>query len=112
MVAAVASFLAVGTGFHYSSADQFFLNLQVNVFRNNGFVVTFYIVLRDETVVLDSGFVQKVCCVDFLEQGITDVFQVAQDLVDGASVTHFSSCTGKDTVTFQPSGNLIHAESF
>ena len=84
MVAAVASFLAVGTGFHYSSADQFFLNLQVNVFRNNGFVVTFYIVLRDETVVLDSGFVQKVCCVGFLEQGIADVFLVAQDLVDGA----------------------------
>ena len=24
----------------------------------------------------------------------------------------FASCTGKDTVTFQPSGNLIHAESF
>lgn len=49
-------------------------------------MVTFYIVLRDETVVLDSGFVQKVCCVGFLEQGIADVFLVAQDLVDGASL--------------------------
>ena len=27
MIAAVASFLAVGTGFDYSPADQFFLNL-------------------------------------------------------------------------------------
>ena len=48
-------------------------------------MVTFYIVLRNETVVLDSGFVQKVCCVGFLEQGIADVFLVSQDLVDGAS---------------------------
>ena len=36
-------------------------------------MVTFYIVLRDETVVLDSGFVQKVSCVGFLEQGIADL---------------------------------------
>ena len=46
-------------------------------------MVAFYIVLRDETVILDSGFVQKVCCVGFLEQGIADVFFIAQDLVDG-----------------------------
>ena len=36
-------------------------------------MVTFYIVLRNETVVLDSGFVQKVCCVGFLEQDIANV---------------------------------------
>ena len=47
-------------------------------------MVTFYIVLRNETVVLDSGFVQKVCCVGFLEQGIADVFLVSEDFVDGA----------------------------
>ena len=75
-------------------------------------MVTFYIVLRDETVVLDSGFVQEVCCVGFLEQGIADVFLIAQDLVDSASVPPFSSCTGNDTVTLQSGGNLIHAEPF
>ena len=75
-------------------------------------MVTCYIVLRDETVVLDSGFVQKVSCVGFLEQGIADVFLIAQDLVDCACVSPFSSCTGKDTVTFQPGGNLINAEPF
>ena len=31
-------------------------------------MVTFYIVLRNETVVLDSGFVQKVCCVGFADR--------------------------------------------
>ena len=40
-------------------------------------MVTFYIVLRDETVILDSGFVQKVSCIGFLEQGIVDVFLIA-----------------------------------
>ena len=48
-------------------------------------MVAFYIVLRDETVILDSGFVQKVCCVGFLEQGIADIFRVSENLVDSAS---------------------------
>ena len=77
VIAAVASFFAIGTGFDYSPANQFFLYLSVNVFRNNSFVVTFYIVLRDETVIFDSGFVQKVSCIGFLEQGIADVFLIA-----------------------------------
>ena len=75
-------------------------------------MVTFYIVLRNETVVLDSGFVQKVCCVGFLEQGIANVFLVSENFVDGACVSPFSSCTGKNTVTLQSGGNLIHAEPF
>lgn len=112
VIATVASFFAIGTGFYHSPADQFFLYQQVNVFRNNGFVVAFYIVLRDETVVLDSGFVQKVSCVGFLEQGIADVFLIAQDLVDGACVLLFSSGTGKNTVTLQACSNLVHTETF
>lgn len=75
-------------------------------------MVAFYIVLRDETVVLDSGFVQKVSCVGFLEQGIADVFLIAQDLVDGACVLLFSSGTGKNTVTLQACSNLVHTETF
>lgn len=43
---------------------------------------------------------------------IADVFLIAQDLVDGACVPPFSSGFGKDTVTLQSGGNLIHAESF
>lgn len=46
VIAAIAAFLAIGTGFDHSPADKFFLYLQVNVLRNNGFVVTFYIVLQ------------------------------------------------------------------
>ena len=75
-------------------------------------MVAFYIVLRHKTVVLDSGFVQKVCGVGFLEQGIADVFLVSENLVDGAGSPFRFPCTGKNTVTLQTGGNLIHAESF
>ncbi len=57
VVAAIASFFAIGTGFYHSSADKFFLYLQVNVLRNNGFVVAFYIVLWNKPVIFNSGLV-------------------------------------------------------
>lgn len=57
VIATVASFFAIGTGFYHSPADQFFLYQQVNVFRNNGFVVAFYIVLWNKPVIFNSGLV-------------------------------------------------------
>ena len=86
VVATIASFLAVGAGFTYSPANKFFLYLQVNVLRNYGFVVAFYIVLRNKTVIFHSGFVKKVSGVGLLEQGITDVLFVTENFVDGAVV--------------------------
>ena len=74
-------------------------------------MVTFYIVLRDETVILDSGFVQKVCCVGFLEQGITDVFLVSEDFVEGAGSPFCFACTGENAVCFQSFRNPIHRVS-
>lgn len=107
VIAAVASFLAVGAGFYHSPADKFFLYLQVNVLWDNGFVVAFYIVLRNKTVIFNSGFVQKVGGVGLLDQGITDVFFVPENFVDGACVPLFSSGTGKNTITLQAGGNLV-----
>lgn len=57
VVTAVVPFLTVGAGFTHSPADKFFLYLQVNVLRNNGFVVAFYIVLWNKTVIFNSGLV-------------------------------------------------------
>ncbi|ACR72541.1 Hypothetical protein EUBELI_01549 [Lachnospira eligens ATCC 27750] len=70
MVAAIASFFVIGTGFYHSSADKFFLYLQVNVLWNNGFVVAFYIVLRNKPVIFNSGLVKKVGGVGLLKQGM------------------------------------------
>lgn len=55
MIATVASFFAIVTGFYHSSADKFFLYLLVNVLRNNGFVIAFYIVLWNKTVIFNSA---------------------------------------------------------
>ena len=57
VIATVASFFAIVTGFYHSSADKFFLYLLVNVLRNNGFVIAFYIVLWNKTVIFNSGLV-------------------------------------------------------
>ena len=66
MIAAVAALLAIGAGLDHSPADQFFLNLQVDFFRNNSFVVPFNIVLRHQAGILNSGLIQKVSGVGFL----------------------------------------------
>lgn len=112
MVAAVATFLAVGAGLDYSPADQFFLNLQVDFLRNNSFVVTFHIVLRHEAVVLDSGFIQEIGGVSLLEKSITDVFLISENLVDGAGMPLSFACSGENAITLQTGCNLIHAEAF
>ena len=112
VVAAVGALFTIGACLDHSPAYQLFLHPQENVLRNNCFVVAFYIVLWNNAIVLHSCLIQEVCGISFLKQGIADVFLIAQDLVDGACVSPFSSCTGKDTVTFQPGGNLINAEPF
>lgn len=75
-------------------------------------MVAFHIVLRNDAVVLDSSLIQKVCSISFLKQGITDVFLVSENFVDGACVLRFPSGTGKDTVTLQACSNLVHTETF
>lgn len=49
---------------------KFLLHQKEDVFRNDRFVVSFHVVLRDGAVVLDSLLCQEVCCVGLLKQGI------------------------------------------
>ena len=67
VVAAVTSLFAIGAGFNHSPAYQFFLYLQVDIFWNNRFVVAFHIVLRHDAIIFDSGFIEEVCGVGFLQ---------------------------------------------
>ena len=86
MVAAIASFLSISAGLNYSPAYQFFLYTHVNLSRDNRFVVTLNIILRNDAGVLNSGLVKKIGGVSLLKKGITDVFLVAENLVDGACI--------------------------
>ena len=86
---AVVPFLTVGAGFTHSPADKFFLYLQINVFRNNGFVVAFYIVLRNKTVILNSGFVKKVSGVGLFEAGASPMYFSLRRILLMVLVCHF-----------------------
>ena len=87
MVAAVTAFLTIGAGLNNTSAYQLFLNSHVDFFRNNGFVVAFNIILRNDAGVLNSGLVKEVSGVGLLQKGITDVFLVAEkDFADRHSL--------------------------
>ena len=108
VVAAVGALFAIGTGFDHSPAYQLFLHPQENILRNNCFVVAFYIVLWNNAIVLHSGFIQEVCGVGLLKKGITDVFFVSEDFVDGAGPPFCFACTGENAVCFQAFCNPIH----
>lgn len=112
VLAAVASFLSISAGLNHSPAYQFFLYTHVNLSRDNRFVVTFNIILRNDASVLHSGLIQEVGGVGLLQKGITDVFLVAENLVDGACMPSWFTCAGKNTISFKSSCNLIHAVAF
>ncbi len=112
MVATVTSFLCIGTGLNHSPAYQLFLYSHVDFFWNNRLVVAFNIILRNDSGVLNSGLVKKVSSVSLLEKGITDVFLVAENLVDGACMPSWFTCAGENTVCFKACYNLIHAGTF
>ena len=62
----------------------------------------------NDAIVLDSGLVQEVCGISFLEQGIADVFLVSEDFVDGAGPPFCFASAGEDAVCFQTFCNPVH----
>ena len=88
VMAAEAAFPSV-CSYAGDPAQQFFLNLEKKVFRDNGLMVTLHIILRHDAVVLDSGLVEKVSGIGFLEQGVTDVLFITENFIDGAGVLDF-----------------------
>ena len=60
VVAAESSGLSVRTGVDNSAADKLFLHLHENFTRDDGFMAVFYIILRNDAVVLDPLFCEKI----------------------------------------------------
>lgn len=61
---------------------------------------------------LDSGFAEEVGGVGLLQQVVTDIFPVSQNLVDGARPPLGLSSAGENTVSNKPGGNFVHAVAF
>lgn len=86
VLAGVAVPFAVIAGVDNVPADQFFLNQKKDVLRDNRFMVALHVVLRDGAVVLDAFFRQEARGIGLLQERITDVLFVAENLVDGAGM--------------------------
>lgn len=71
-------------------------------------MIAFHIVLRNNAVVLDSGFIQEVCGVGLLKKSITDVFFISKNLVDGSGPLFCFACTSENAISLQTFGNSIH----
>ena len=108
VVAALGALFAISACLDHSPAYQFFLYPQEDVLWNDCFVVAFHIVLWHDAVVLHSGLVQEVCGISFLKQGITDVFLVSEEFVDGAGPPFCFASAGEDAVCFQTFCNPVH----
>ena len=70
-------------------------------------MVSFNIILRNDTVVLYSGLVQKVGGVSLLKKCITDVFFITKDFVDGARPPFCFAGAGENTISFKSFYNFI-----
>ena len=71
-------------------------------------MVALHIVLRNNVIVLHSGFIQEVCGVGLLKKSITDVFFISKNLVDGAGPSFCFASAGEDAVSLQTFCNPVH----
>ena len=112
VIAGETALLACRADVDYPATDKLRLHLHEELFRNDCFVVALDVVLRDGTVVLDTLLRQEVCGVGLLQECVTHVFLVAENLVDGAGVPFCLASAGKDAISHKPVGDLIHAGTF
>ena len=112
MIAAVASFLSISASLNQSPAYQFFLHAYVNLPWNNRFVVSFNIIQRNDAGILNSSLVKKIGGVSLLKKGVTDVFFISENLVDGACMPSRFTSAGKNTICLKACSYLIHTVAF
>ena len=111
VLARVAAPFAVIAGMDHAPANQLLLHQQEDVLRDDSLVIALHIVLWDGAVILDALLRQKVCGVGLLQERVTDVFLVSENLVDGAGVPLRLACAGENAVCLKASGDLIHAQA-
>ena len=81
--------LTVRAGVDDTALDEFLLYPHEYFTRDNGLVAVFHIILWDDTVVLYSRLCEEVSSVGFLQQGISDILFISQNLIDIAGMPFF-----------------------
>ena len=75
-------------------------------------MVSFNIILWNDTIVLDSGLVQEIGGISLLQESVTDVLFITWDFVDGARPPFCFSGAGKNTISFKSLYDFIHRVAF
>ena len=112
VIAGEAALLACWADMNYPAADKLCLYLHEELLWNDRFVIAFDVVLRNGAVVLDPLLCQEVCGIGLLQERVTHVLLIAEDLVDGAGVPFCLASASKNSVSHKSIGNLIHAGAF
>ena len=81
------------------------LNLLEGLFRDDGLVVAFYVVLGYLAFVLLFLFAQEVRGINLLEQRVASIFLVRQNAPDAAGIPFFFSAGCRDSLSRQRSGD-------
>ena len=92
MNTAECSVLSVRAGVDDSAADKFFLHLHENFTRDDGLMIVFHIILRNDTMIPYPCLREEVRGICFLQEGIANVFLISQNLVDVAGVPLLPAC--------------------
>lgn len=106
------AFLACRADMDYQATDKLRLHLHEELLWNDRFVIAIDVVLRNGAVVLDPLFCQEVRGIGLLKQGVSHIFLIAENLVDGAGVPFCLVSSGENAVSHKPVGDLIHAGAF
>ena len=68
-----------------------------------------HIILRKQSIILDSCLLNEVCRYSLLQKSITNVLLVSKDSLDGAEVPFAFFGTGLDSITLQSLSNITKA---
>jgi hypothetical protein len=112
-----------GPGLQVGPADHFLLYLHEQVARDDRLVAVFHVVLWDDTLVRHALLCQEVGRYCFLEQGITDVLLIHQNLTQRAGKPEVAACRCFDdsdetryryyvvAALLDTSGNLVYVNT-
>lgn len=100
ILAAINTFLSVLTAAEIGSSHHLFLHLHIKIAGNNGFVAVFYIILWHQAIIWNTLFLQEIHRVGLLKKGISNIFFVFEDFLQGFCPPFLFPGTRQNTIRF------------
>ena len=106
VLAAVNPFLSFLPAVEVRPPRHFLLYPHVNLTGNDRLMAVLHIILGNDAVVLHSFLGEEIHGIGLLQEGVPDVFLIAQNLLNRGRQPLFFPCACEDTVRLQPVTNL------